>query len=313
MINFTNTDYIPEEKTACALGLFDGVHKGHQLIIANAVKKAKEIGGRAAVFSFRTNTITSKGHDGRLEMLMSDRQKQKKMAYVGVDYIYSPDFDYLKGMSPEVFVKEILADKLNCAAAVCGTDFTFGKGAAGNAEVLTEIGKKYDIEVIVIPPLLQDGEIISSTEIRKCIREGNISRANSMLGSPFSFELEVEHGFKRGQSWGFPTINQKIPKGRVTPKFGVYASKVFIDGKEYTGVTNIGLKPTVRENITSPLAETFIVDFDGNLYGRTLKVELYEFIREEKKFESFDALKAEIGRNTKQVINYFREGSNKYE
>lgn len=305
MINFTNTDYIPKEKTACALGLFDGVHTGHRLIIGEAVSSAREMGGKAAVFCFKTDTVTSKGHDGRIEMLMSDTEKQKKMAYIGVDYIYSPDFEYLKSMSPEDFVKEILADKLNCSAAVCGEDFTFGKGAKGKAEDLKRIGAKYGIKTKIISPLTLDGEVISSTEIRRCIREGNIVKANKMLGEPFSFELPVEHGFKRGHSLGFPTINQQIPEGRVMPRFGVYASKVFIDGSEYFGVTNIGVKPTVEENIKRPIAETNIIGFDGSLYGRVLKLQILKFVREEKKFPSIEKLKSQIGKDKEFAENYF--------
>lgn len=304
MILLTDTDHVPKEKTACALGLFDGVHRGHQMIINEAVSAAKEKGVKSAVFSFKTNTVTSKGHDGRIEMLMSDDEKHEKMERLGVDYIFSPDFESFKGMPPENFVRDIIRDKLNCICAVCGTDFTFGRGAVGKADDLVRIGKKYGIEVIVLDKLAIDGEEVSSTVIRKYIRTGLISKANKLLGRRFGFDLEVEHGFQRGRTWDFPTINQKIPKGRVMPRFGVYCSKVLIDGKWYRGVTNIGIKPTVNE-IVSPLAETFIIDYNGNLYGKKIKFELFEFLRPERKFDSFDELKQEILKNTQQTIRYF--------
>ena len=150
------------------------------------------------------------------------------------------------------------------------------------------------------------GEVISSTEIRRCVREGEIAKANEMLGYHFGFCLEVEHGFQRGRTWDFPTINQQIPKGRVMPKFGVYCSTVEIDGNKYAGVTNIGVKPTVHVE-TAPLAETFIMDYHGDLYGRKLKLELHEFLRPEKMFDSFDSLREEIAKNKEQAVRYFEK------
>ena len=167
-------------------------------------------------------------------------------------------------------------------------------------------GEKYDIDVEIVSPLLMGGEVISSTEIRRCVREGEIAKANEMLGYHFGFCLEVEHGFQRGRTWDFPTINQQIPKGRVMPKFGVYCSAVEIDGNKYAGVTNIGVKPTVHVE-TAPLAETFIMDYHGDLYGRKLKLELHEFLRPEKMFDSFDSLREEIAKNKEQAVRYFEE------
>ena len=290
--------------SAVALGLFDGVHRGHQMIIGEAVKAAKADGINSAVFCFKTDTVTSKGHDGRIEMLMTDKEKAKLIDSLGVDYLYSPDFNDMKSFAPEDFVRDVLKGFLDCRYAVCGTDFTFGKGAAGKAEDLAALGKKYGIEVRVMDQLLYEGGVISSTEIRRLIRSGGISGANEMLGYRYGYVAEVEHGYGRGRTWSFPTINQKIPKGLVLPKFGVYCSKVLIDGKWYSGVTNIGVKPTVNVE-TAPLAETFIIGYEGDLYGRELELRLYEFVRPERKFDSFDELKAEIGRNTEFTKNYF--------
>lgn len=290
--------------SAVALGLFDGVHRGHQMIIGEAVKAAGADGINSAVFCFKTDTVTSKGHDGRIEMLMTDKEKAKLIDSLGVDYLYSPDFNDMKSLAPEDFVRDVLKGFLDCRYAVCGTDFTFGKGAAGKAEDLSALGKKYGIEVRVMDQLLYEGGVISSTEIRRLIRSGGISGANEMLGYRYGYVAEVEHGYERGRTWSFPTINQKIPKGLVLPKFGVYCSKVLIDGKWYSGVTNIGVKPTVNVE-TAPLAETFIIGYEGDLYGRELELRLYEFVRPERKFDSFDELKAEIGRNTEFTKNYF--------
>ncbi len=306
MENITDKGNISKNKTAVALGLFDGVHRGHQLIIGEAVKTARQRGLRSAVFCFKTDTVTSKGHDGRLEMLLTDREKGRLTEGLGVDYLYSPNFGDLKDMTPREFVRDVLKGVLNCTYAVCGTDFRFGRGAIGTAAELVSIGAEYGIEVRVMSQLLYDGGVISSTEIRRLIREGRISKANEMLGYKYGYILEVEHGYERGRTWNFPTINQQIPKGLVLPKFGVYCSRVKIDGKQYSGVTNIGVKPTVHVE-TAPLAETFIIDFDGDLYGREIELRLYEFVRPERVFASFDELKAEIGRNTEFTKKYFSE------
>lgn len=295
---------MPDVKTVCALGLFDGVHRGHRLIIESAVKRAEEIGCRSAVFCFETNTVTSKG-SGRLEMLISNEDKREMISRLGVDYIFSPDFESFKSMSPRDFAEKILVGRLNCGGVVCGTDFTFGKGAAGKAEDLKSLGGELGFEVMIIPPLKYGGEVISSTEIRKAIGAGEIAKANEMLGYRYGYTLPVEHGYQLGRTWDFPTINQTIPKEYVLPRFGVYCAKVTVDGKVYDGVTNIGVKPTVRENVTAPLAETYIVDFDGDLYGREIKIELWEFVRPERKFGGFEELRAQISSDTEFTKRYF--------
>lgn len=308
MIIIDDNSGIPRGKeTVCALGLFDGVHKGHRYIIDTAVSEAKKAGRASAVFCFKTDSVTSKGHDGRLEMLLDDEQKRERIALAGADYLYSPDFEELKGMRPEEFVRDILYGKMGCTGAVCGEDFTFGRGAVGKAEDLVRLGSKYGISVTVAPPLTEDGVTISSTLIRKLIRQGEIKKANELLGYRFCFELEVEHGFQRGRTWNFPTINQSIPRGRVLPRFGVYCSRVSFEGRRYDAVTDIGLKPTVNAELTRPLAETFILDYEGDLYGKKVKLELYEFLRAEKRFDSVDELKAEIQRNTMQAQKYFQQ------
>lgn len=289
------------EKTAVALGVFDGVHIGHRRVIKTAVDLRKK-GLTPTVFTFDTQTVIKRG--SVVLPIMSDVQKEKIMENLGVEVLVSSDFEKVRDYEPERFVKEILADKLNAKAVVCGEDFCFGKGARGNCEALKKFGEKYGFEVFVIPAEIFQGEVVSSSRIRKALEQGEISLANKMLGEVFSMELEVVHGKQLGRTWNFPTINQEIDPKYTPLKFGVYASKVYIDGKVYNGVTNIGVKPTVNV-ITKPLAETFIMGFEGDLYGRVLKLELYEFIRAERKFASFEELKEEIGRNKAFAKKYF--------
>lgn len=290
-------------KTVAALGIFDGVHMGHRAVLDLALERARETGAEPAVFTFDTVSVTSKG---RLEALITDADKLRRFERMGFEYVYSSDFALLKDMSAERFVSEILADKLNAACAVCGADFRFGRGGAADSADLKRICAEYGIEVCTVSQLKIGGEPVSSTRIREFIKNGEIAQANRLLGYRYGYTLPVEHGFERGRTWDFPTINQRIPEGLVLPRFGVYCAKVIIDGVWHAGVTNIGVKPTVEKD-SPPLAETFIIGYSGDLYGRTLDIELYEFVRPEMRFPSFEELKDEIGRNTEQVKKYFSE------
>ena len=292
MTDITETGIVTDERCAVALGIFDGVHRGHRRVLEKAFSHDEL---RRAIFTFNTHTVDSKGKD--YKMLITDSFKRKLLDRAGADYIYSPDFYRLKSMPAEDFARDILKGALHAEVAVCGEKFRFGCGAAGDSDALIRYGRKYGFEVEIVQRLDSDGVRISSSLIRSLVREGEIEKANRLLGYSYGYSLEVIHGNEIGRTWDFPTINQQIPDGLVLPRFGVYVSNVHIDDRCYTGVTNIGVKPTVEKEIR-PLAETFIVDYEGDLYGREIEIELFEFIRPEKKFDSFDALKAEIKRNT---------------
>ncbi len=294
---------LPGCETVCALGLFDGVHRGHRLVIEKALS-LKNQNRRSAVFTFKTDTVTSKGHDGRIEMILNDKEKQKHFAKLGVDYIYSPEFSKLRDMSGEDFVRDVLKKRLGCTAMVCGRDFRFGKGAAEDCDSLYLFGKKYGIELYVCDKLTYKGEEVSSTAIREYIRSGRIDRANELLGYTFSLTLPVEHGRQIGRTWSFPTINQIIPEGQILPKFGVYCTRVMIGEKLYYGVTNVGVKPTLKAH-DAPLAETYILGYSGDLYGQEIEILLDSFVRPEHGFDSIDELKAQIGRDTQRVREYY--------
>ncbi len=302
MRNLTQTNYIPEKRTAVALGLFDGVHIGHQDVIRHTCQYAG-FGYASAVFTFKTDTITSKGHDGRVEMLLSDAAKWRKFDTLGVEYLFTPEFSILRNMPPEDFVRTILRYRLNAAVAVCGEDFRFGRGALGNSESLKVLGKKFGIKVEIVPPTLFLGAPVSSTRIRTAVRDGDMKTANAMLGYPFTLTLPVLHGQELGRTLDFPTINQKIPKGQVLPRFGVYASLVQINGGVFRGVTNIGLKPTVCEQNYTPTVETYIIGFEGDLYGKTIPVELLKFLRPETRFASIAELKDAIAKDIETALS----------
>ena len=290
-----------EGRTAAALGIFDGVHLGHRSVIGAAVRRAAELGVKPAVFTFRTSTVTTKG---RTDALLTDSDKLAQFGELGVGSVCCTDFAELKELSPAEFVRDILADRMNAVCVVCGENFHFGRGGIAGASELRRLCSEHGIEVVTVPPIKTGGERISTTRVRDLIRSGGIAAANALLGYRYTYRLEVVHGAELARTWDFPTINQVIPEKLIKPRFGVYCVRVHIDGGEYAGVCNVGIKPTVGKQ-SPPLAETYMIGYSGNAYGKTAEVELCEFVRPEMKFGSFGELRAEIARNTEFTKKYF--------
>lgn len=301
MENITNSPKMPPSKTAVAMGVFDGIHKGHQAVISKAVCY-KENGLSPCVFTFDTKSVTSKGD---IELIISDELKFLKLEKMGVEYVYSPHFEDVKDLTAEDFVKEILIKKLNCGVAICGENFHFGKGGTAGCYELSKLCRKNGIKCEIIPFLNYNEKPICSTDIRELIKNGDIKTANEMLGYDFHFKSKVKRGNEIGRTLEFPTINMYFEDKHVIPKFGVYASIVTIKGIDYMGVSNVGVKPTIASGL-KPLCETFVIDFDDVIYGQEVTVTLKEFIRAEEKFGSLEILKRHIAldlKNVKQIFN----------
>ncbi len=293
-------DVNSQKKYAIALGCFDGLHTAHISVINEAVK-AREDGFCPAVMLFDEHpksVLTGKKSEG----LLQTAKRNKILSDMGVE-VFTVSFFQIKDMSPEEFVRKILAEKFNAGVVCCGYNFRFGKNAEGDSEMLKEICAAFGIRTVICPKIQVDSEDVSSTKIRNAVKTGEIERANRMSGFPYSFCSEVFTGDKRGRLLGAPTINQFIPSELCVPAFGVYASRVYFDDKMYIGVTNIGSRPTFDgESVRS---ETYIVGFEGDLYGREVTVELYKFLREERKFPDADTLKAQISRDVTAAVEYF--------
>ncbi len=277
--------------TSIALGVFDGVHIGHQAVIGEAVNGEAD-GLVPVVFTFDTSGEKPEHKKGQ-ETILTTSLKRKKMEELGVSVIYEIPFDTVKDYSPAYFAEHILFSQLHAAKIVCGFDFRFGKNAAGNTELLKQLCSKMGIEVVVVPPMMDQGEPVSSTRIRHYLKGGDVVSANRLLGYEYSYDMMVVDGLKNGRKMGIPTINQEFDPGFLIPKFGVYASKVLVDGKELLGITNIGVKPTIQ-GVRNPLAETYIIGFDQNLYGRKIPVSLFQYLREEQKFHDLKELSATV-------------------
>ncbi len=272
-------------KKAVAMGLFDGVHDGHRLVLDEALSYKFMT---PAVFTFNTESVKIK-HGRPFEYIYPNAYKLNLLNILGFEYIFSPDFDELRNMDGEAFAENILCGKMNAGAVICGENFRFGRNAACGAQELTRFGKKYGFEVKIIQ---LGNDAFSSEKFRALLRDGNTEELYRRK-CPYSICSEVVEGNRIGRTINFPTINQSFADRQLIPRKGVYATTTVIDGCLRHSITNIGVKPTVGDNI-KPLAETHILDYDGNLYGRTIKVEFHKFIRSEKKFSSVDELKKQI-------------------
>lgn len=293
--------------TAVALGYFDGIHIGHQAVLDRALQKAEEKGLIPAVMLFDIHP--RKLLTGKVPpMLLSEERKRVMLKRMGFE-VYDFDFRSAMNYSPEEFEEKILLGQLNAGVVVCGYDYHYGKGGKGSPETLKKELTPRDIEVYSLPPVYLGEEAVSSTKIRHLINDGEIKKANAMLGDYFTYDFTVEKGDGIGHKLGFPTINQFFPEDFIIPKYGVYASRVKLDGKYYSSVTNIGIRPTVSgESLRS---ETCIFDFEGNLYGKNVEVSLIDFIRKEKKFASLDELKEAVSKDIMTAKEIYKETEDK--
>lgn len=280
-------------ETAVALGYFDGVHLGHAAVLSAAVSHG---GGLPTAVTFES--LPRKA--GR--RLYTAGVKERRLRALGIRQIVCLEFDKVKDQTPQAFV-QYLKTHLRATFVSCGYNFRFGKNAAGDAALLESLCRAQGIECMIMPKVVCCGETVSSTRIRRLLAQGDIETANMLLGSPYEFDFPVETGDRRGREWGFPTINQRYDSDFALPLFGVYASSVFAQGQWRAGVTNIGCRPMFET--TYPLAETHILHFHSDLYGKTVPVRLHAYLRGEKKHESVQALKEQIRKDSQTAEKIF--------
>ena len=285
------------KKSSVALGNFDGLHMGHMKVLKSALSSSGDgVVPYVLLFDCHPQKII-KGAEPPYVMTRDDRDDSlRKMGFT----IMTVPFTQVRNLSPEEFVKDILVGKLNAKTVCCGYNYRFGKDGTGTAQLLTELCIKHGIETVVSNEQLIDGETVSSTRIRRLLSEGDVEGAEKLLGRPFSYAFEVVKGNQNGRRLGFPTANQVFPEGFAVPKYGVYASKTTVDGKEYRSITNIGIRPTLVDDTL--LSETNIIGFDGDLYGRKIKVELSRFIRPERKFKNLEEVFSQVREDIKYAL-----------
>jgi len=296
------------KKRVIALGFFDGVHNGHGALMRRTYEVAQQLGAVPSAFTFDPhpqNVIF-----GRPTPLLTSPEDRADLMrqYYGIEDVIVEPFTVERMKQPwKDFVEQTLVRDLGAVHLVCGHDYHFGYKGEGNPQRLRELCAELGIGCDVIEKVEQEGITVSSTYIRTLVAQGEIERANEFLGHPYTLSDQVSHGKKLGTTLGFPTVNLKLKEHVMPPAKGVYATKVILEnGDVHPAVTNVGTRPTVDDGDQLTI-EGFILDFHGDLYGQKIRMEFYKYLREEKKFPSFDALKAEIAHNVEQTREYFAE------
>ena len=297
-----------ETKRVIALGFFDGVHNGHAALMRRTVQVAQEIGATPSAFTFDPHPQTViLGKPMPLITSPEDRGDLMRKYYGIQDVIVEPFTPQFMKQHWRKFLEETLIQGLGAVHLVAGHDYHFGYKGEGNPQLLKEACAELGIGCDIIEKVEQESITVSSTYIRTLIAQGEIERANEFLGHPYTLSDRVAHGKKLGTTLGFPTVNLKLKENVLPPAKGVYATKVILEnGETHIAVTNVGTRPTVDDGDHLTI-EGFILDFNGDLYGQKIQMEFYQYIRPEKKFPSFDALKEEVFRNAQQTRDYFAE------
>ena len=296
----TSTSPNDARGAAIALGNFDGVHAGHQAVITSARDIAEESGAALGVAVFEPHPRRFFKPDAPPFRLQSARQRARALSELGVEEVFEIGFDAaLAASTDREFAERVLRDLLGVTHVSIGADFEFGKGRCGNAETLAHLGDELGFGVEAVAPIGGDNKV-SSTRIRQAIARGDMTAASEALTRPWAIEGEVLRGFQRGRTLGFPTANVALGE-YVRPRLGVYAVRVDVgDGVLLPGAASVGVNPTVGDALPEPLLEAHLLDFSGDLYGKTIEVELIAFLRDEAKFDSLGELKRQM---TQDVID----------
>ena len=298
------TDFRIEESTVVTIGKFDGRHKGHQKLLGRMLELKRQKGYRAAVFTFDTAPMAKlSGTDQKV--ITTNQERRTNMAKMGIDYLVEYPFTRdVVHLSAEAFVREILIGKMNARAMVVGTDCGFGYQRSGNAQVLKELSSRYGYELEVIVKEQDEKRDISSTYIKEELAGGRMEKANKLLGEPYAIHGTVVHGnHVGGPVLGFPTVNIIPPEEKFLPPFGVYVSRVVTEDGIFGGITNIGRKPTVERDCAVGV-ETYIFGLDKDLYGTDIEVQLLNYERPERKFDSLEQLKEQLKRDKEYGLSY---------
>ena len=288
------------EKTAVAIGKFDGIHVGHKELLSKILDKKKD-GLKATVFTFDPSPEEFfVGHP--VTQLFTREEKLKAFKELGVDILVMfPLNDETAATDPEEFVRRILVDELKASYIAAGSDVSFGDKGKGDSKLLERLGKELSYELCIIDKVKIDGEEVSSTRVRNAVSDGDMDLTKRLLGTEYSVSGIVEHGNHLGRTIGVPTVNILPPLMKLLPPYGVYSSTVKVGGNEFKGMTNIGRKPTVSEKEKVGV-ETYIYDFDRDVYGEYIEVVLHSFVRPEIKFDNMEQLKKQIQQDIKNAV-----------
>jgi riboflavin kinase/FMN adenylyltransferase len=284
--------------TLLTIGVFDGVHIGHRHLMSKLTELARKQSTLSGVITFSQNPKEVLAPHSQPPFLTDIERRIELIKDEGVDEVIPLTFTpELAKLTPKEFL-ELLKKQLSMKGLVVGPDFALGKNREGNTDLLRQLGQEMGFSLTVVPPLTVDGEVVSSTAIRQALAKGDTKRVQKLMGRPFSLHGQVVRGDKRGAELGFPTANMDVDRGQALPADGVYTSRAFIDAQAYPSMTNIGTNPTFGGN--KRLVEVYLLDYRGDLYGQELSVEIIERLRDEKKFETPEELKAQIAEDVKR-------------
>lgn len=292
------------EPTVLTLGKFDGLHMGHKLLVDTMMEKKKE-GLKTVMFTFDIPPKTVV--DGQQQYVLTTcPEKEEVFSKTGIDYLIEYPFtEEVRSMEPEEFIR-MLVERLHVKCIVAGTDFHFGHNRSGNYETLQKAGSTYGFETIIVEKKTYENRDISSSFVREEIQNGHMEKANLLLGYEYFVKSEVVHGKKLGRRLGIPTVNLIPPKEKLLPPFGVYVSRILVDGKVYGGITNVGKKPTIEGDNPAGV-ETHIFDYNEDVYGKEIEIQFLHYMRAEKKFDSVEELKNQMTRDIEQGKTYLQE------
>ncbi len=306
MIVYENSDFLITEKTAVTIGNFDGIHMGHQKLIETVLNYSENFNLTSVIFSFNPHPVAFFGRSDSFKTMFNVEEKKFVAERTGVDILVQYPFNReFASLNPTEFI-ELLCEKTNCKVLVVGENYCFGKDRIGDLSVLEHLGNERGIKVIGIPRVKVNDVRVSSTRIRGLINYGDMENTARLLNKPYIVMGEIVHGDKRGRTMSFPTINMLPSAEKLLPPDGVYFSRVWLDGKIYCGMSNIGINPTF--NGESRKIETHIFDFDEDVYGKKAVVGFYKRIRGERKFNSVDELKAQMNEDKSCCKKYAEDG-----
>jgi riboflavin kinase/FMN adenylyltransferase len=287
-----------------ALGYFDGVHIGHRKLIEELLRQSGKIGLKTMVYTFDRHPQNVIRPDQSIPLIYPPEERYKILRDLGVDSVEMTAFDKcIANMTPEQFFEDVLVKKYNMKYGVVGFNYRFGREGKGDVRLLGGLATERGIRIDVVKPVKLDGQLVSSSYIRRLLKEGDIKRANDCLGSNYTVSGRVVKGKGRGNGMGIPTANIRLPEGVMYPARGVYATNTLFEGKRYISITNVGINPTFNNDRT--VTETYILGLNEDLYNRCIAVEFFDRIREEKKFAGREELRKQIELDIRKLENYF--------
>lgn len=300
-----------QRPTVLTLGVFDGLHLGHQLIMQRVVERAHAVGAVPTVITFDPHPRAVLHPESSPPLLQTFDQKIEGFGVLGIEQTIVVRFTIEFSMiAAGDFLRDVVRDRLHAKEVYLGKGFAFGHNREGNIELLKRVGKQLDFAAGEVPEVQARGQRVSSSKIRQLLAHGHVNLARRMLGRPYGVEGLVERGAERGRQLGFPTANLH-PHNRVIPRRGVYVTGTLIEGKWRRSVTNVGVRPTFGEE-AEPSVETYVMNWDGDLYGDVVRVRFLHRLRDERKFDALEDLKMQIGRDVVRAESYFDRAGTKH-